>query len=86
MQVDLRSTQLRVLTLSFEPSLGSFDTRTLDAFLADKELLDVREHFFVVRDLPYLLCLLTYRVTTARPDQATSKPIRERQPLRVSIS
>lgn len=79
MQRDLRSTQLRVLTLAFEPTLGGFDTRPLDSFLADKELLDVREHFFVVRDLPYLACLLTFRgsATEAEPQTTTTRRGRE---------
>lgn len=81
MQSDSRSTQLRLLTLQFEPSLGGFDTRPLDSFVADKELLDVREHFFVVRDLPYLACLVTFRPAARPPEPPSSKPARGRDTL-----
>jgi superfamily II DNA helicase RecQ len=54
--------RVKLLTLAFQPSLGAIDARALDDFLADKELLDLREHFFVVQGLPHLLCVLTYRL------------------------
>lgn len=83
MDSDVRGTQIRLLTLQFAPALGGFDTRPLDAFVADKDLLDVREHFFVVRELPYLACLITFRAAAARP-AATSADARgtEHQPRR----
>ncbi|MFO1051286.1 MAG: HRDC domain-containing protein [Planctomycetota bacterium] len=77
MDSDSRCTQLRLLTLQFAPSLGGFDTRALDTFLADKELLDLREHFFVVRELPYLACLITYRTVAARGAATEAPPARK---------
>ena len=54
--------RIKLLTLAYEPSFAAIDARPLDAFLADKELLDVREHFFVVQQQPHLLCVIRYRV------------------------
>ncbi len=53
--------RVKIITLSFSPSLGGFDDRPLAEFVRDKEILAVREHFFVVHDLPHVACLLTYQ-------------------------
>lgn len=52
---------IRVVTLQFSPALGAFDARPLDALVADKEVLGVREHFFAVDGMPFLACLMTLR-------------------------
>lgn len=53
--------RVHLVTMRYSPSLGGFDDRPLVEFMRDKELLDVREHFFAVHDLPHLACLLTYQ-------------------------
>ena len=39
----------RVITLRFDPVLSSFDDGPLRDFLKDKEVLSIRDHFFVTR-------------------------------------
>ena len=56
---------VKLITLRYIASLGGFDERPLEAFLADKALLAVREHFFVIHDQPHLACLITYQVREA---------------------
>jgi len=51
--------RVKLLTLSYAPSLQGFDDRPLAEFVRDKEVLAVREHFFTVHDLPHLACLIT---------------------------
>jgi ATP-dependent DNA helicase RecQ len=53
--------RVKVLTLCYAPSLQGFDDRPLAEFVRDKEVLQVREHFFSVHDLPHLACLVTYQ-------------------------
>lgn len=53
--------RVKLLTLQFAPGLGGFDDRPLVEFLADKQVLAVREHFFVVHEQPHLACLVTYQ-------------------------
>lgn len=53
--------RVKLVTLRFAPSLGGFDDRPLADFIRDKEVLAVREHFFVVHDLPHVACLVTYQ-------------------------
>jgi superfamily II DNA helicase RecQ len=53
--------RVKVVTLCYAPSLQGFDDRPLSEFVRDKEVLQVREHFFCVHDLPHLACLVTYQ-------------------------
>lgn len=56
---------MRVITLRFDPVLSGFDDTPLRDFLKDKDVLTVRDHFFVKHDTPYLAVLVTY--TLPRP-------------------
>jgi ATP-dependent DNA helicase RecQ len=73
--------RVQLLTLPFHPSLGAIDSRPLDAFVADKELLAVRDHFFIANGTPHLLCVVIYRLprgSEALPAGARGRPPRER--------
>ena len=48
--------QIKLLTLAFAPALGTIDVRPLESFLADKELLQIREHLFSVQELRRAPC------------------------------
>jgi superfamily II DNA helicase RecQ len=56
---------LRVFTLRFSPATERFDDSSVVGFLADKEVLSIRDHFFVTNDVPYLTLVVCYR--PARP-------------------
>lgn len=66
--------RVKLITLSFSPSLGRFDDQALDAFTASREILSVREHFFEAEGLPHLVCLVHYR------DAAHAAPAVEPRP------
>lgn len=53
--------RVHILTLAYQPQLGAIDGRPLDALVADKHLLDLREHFFTVLVQPHLCWVLTWR-------------------------
>ncbi|MGE3538494.1 MAG: HRDC domain-containing protein [Candidatus Tectimicrobiota bacterium] len=57
----------RVITLRFDPALGSFDDSPLRDFLKEKEVLSLREYFFVKHDIPYMAVLVTYDLPPAAP-------------------
>ena len=59
--------KVRILTLGFDPELGRFDDQSVREFLADKELVKLREHFFVHRGRPHLTLVLTYRAGNGSP-------------------
>lgn len=61
----------RILTLRFSPTLGGFDDTTLQDLLRDKELLELREHFFSFQDVAHLLCVVLYQQAVASPAAPT---------------
>lgn len=81
--------RVHVLTLGYDQHLGAIDSGPLAAFLADKELLAFREHFFTVHGQPHLCCVVTWRPTTRNaphdpPPAATTEaaPPAPQQPRR----
>jgi superfamily II DNA helicase RecQ len=53
--------KLKVFTLRFSDSTGGFNDEALQEFIADKEVIEFTEHFFVHERTPYLMVLLAYR-------------------------
>ncbi len=45
---------LRIFPLKFQSTLGAFDDAELQAFIKDKEVLSIRDHFFTKDEMPYL--------------------------------
>ncbi|MFT4543238.1 MAG: hypothetical protein ACI835_005707 [Planctomycetota bacterium] len=63
--------RVRLLTLRFDSALDCFDDRPLDALLAGRELLSLREHFFTSGGVPHLLCVVEYREAITKPSVAS---------------
>jgi ATP-dependent DNA helicase RecQ len=62
----------QVVTLHFDSALGVFDDSPLQAFIKDKELHSIHDHFFIKDQEPYLTLVVTY--TLHRPaDVASAK-------------
>ena len=55
---------VRVFTLRFSPATERFDDSSVVGFLADKEVLSIRDHFFVIGDVPYLTLVVCYRAAS----------------------
>ena len=64
---------VKVLTLRYAPELGALGDTPLRAFLSDKRALSIRDHFFVVQDVPHLACLVTYRSLVDQDAAETSR-------------
>lgn len=60
--------RVKLFTLRFSATLGGFDETPLREFTRDKELLSVRDHFFVAEGVPHLSCLLTYQDPVVPPE------------------
>ncbi len=76
--------QVHIFTLRFNPATESFDHSAVVGFLADKEVLSIRDHFFMKEEVPYLTLVVCYRVAvlpapadTARPEQKRDESWRE---------
>ncbi len=69
--------RVKLVTLSYAPSLQGFDDRPLAEFVRDKEVLAIREHFFTVHDRPHLACLITYQENAHQSQQGPEERPRE---------
>ena len=50
--------QVRIFTLRFNPVTESFDDSVVASFLAEKDVLSIRDYFFVKDDTPYLTLVI----------------------------
>ena len=64
----------RVLTLRFNGLLDGFDDAPLRDFIKDKEVIAVRDHFFLHHDQPYLAVLVNYTLKPVATEAAAAKP------------
>lgn len=53
---------VRVMTLRFEPVFEAINDAPLRDFVEDKDVLAVRDHFFLRNAVPYLAAVATYRL------------------------
>ncbi len=51
---------IKVFSLTFDSILGGFNDAGLRDFLKDKEVLSIRDHFFIKNDVPYLAMVVKY--------------------------
>ncbi len=51
---------VRIFTLKFHTATERFDDEELQKFIKDKDVLSVREHFFLKHNTPYLILVVTY--------------------------
>lgn len=71
--------KLKVFTLKFSDSEDGFDDSDIQDFQADREIIEVTEHFFVHERTPYLTVLLSYR-DTAADEKRKPVPVRRSDP------
>ena len=62
---------LRIFALKFNSALSAFDDTDFQAFIKDKEVLSVKDHFFVKDETPYLALVVAYRAGNL-PETVTS--------------
>ncbi|MFH1998515.1 MAG: HRDC domain-containing protein [Planctomycetota bacterium] len=49
------------LTLRFNPDQGEIDDQRFQEFVKDKDVISVKEHFFLYRELPHLTLCVSWR-------------------------
>jgi len=57
----LGALKLKLFTFKFSEGEGGFDDKPMQEFIADKEVIEFTEHFFVHEKTPYLTVILSYR-------------------------
>jgi|GEM_PF-6486841 len=51
---------IKIITLSFCSAHGGFNDAELRDFIKDNEIISVRDHFFIRRDVAYLTLIIKY--------------------------
>ncbi len=74
-----------LVTLRFTPQAAGFDDAPLRAALGSDRIVSLREHLFVVQDLPHLLCVVTCTETAAQ-DRGVSEPVRSVRPRESGVT
>ncbi len=69
--------QTRVITLRFNSLLDGFDDAPLRELIKDKEVISVRDHFFVRNEQPYLAILVNYTLKPLVTDAVAPKSVQE---------
>ncbi len=70
----------RVFTVRFSPKQERFDDEEITAFLVDKDLVEVRDHFFVRDGTPYLALVVLYNGLSSGEEGDSADGKRERKP------
>lgn len=68
----------RVFTLRFNGLLDAFDDAPLRDFIKDKEVIAVRDHFFLRQDQPYLVVIVNYTLKPIPTEAATARPANQK--------
>jgi len=59
--------KLKIFTLPFKHAHNGFDDTAIQEFIADKEVMEATDHFFIHEKLPYLKIFISYR--DIQPDE-----------------
>ena len=74
--------RVKLVTFRYSATLGGFDDTALVDFTRDKEVITLREHFYLVNDTPHLTCVVTYQDAIVPRSKPRVKSRRERRRLR----
>ncbi len=64
----------RVITLRFNGLLDAFDDGPLREFIQDKEVVSIRDHFFIRHEQPYLVLVVNYSLKPAVTEAVAAQP------------
>lgn len=78
--------EFKTVTLRYAPTLGIIDDAPLVALAREHELLALRDHFFVVHDVPHLLCLVSLQRKPTPVTTAATAPVASPAPPSPSAS
>lgn len=52
--------QIKIFSLKFDPLYGGFNDETIQIFAKDKEIVSIKDYFFVKNEVPYLTLIVQY--------------------------
>jgi len=69
---------IKVFTLKFDKTIENFNDEAVRTFMADKDIIEVRDHFFFRHNEPFWTVMLLYAPDTVQPvhraKEASAKP------------
>lgn len=71
---------VKVLSLSFDSAYGGFNDALVTSFLKDKEVISIRDYFFIRNEIPYLALIIKYfpyREEVARASPVEGQPVKK---------
>lgn len=71
--------QLRIFTLRFNPATERFDDSAVVAFLADKDVISIRDHFFLKDNIPFITLVVNYRPVPLPAPAGADRPAEAQQ-------
>ncbi len=63
----------KIITLKFNSAIDSFDDMPVRDFIKDKEILSLKDHFFIKDEIPYLVIIIIYRMKSLDSPVETRK-------------
>ena len=66
--------QLRIFTLRFNPVTERFDDSAVVGFLADKDVISIKDHFFLKDNIPFITLVVNYRPVPLPATAAADRP------------
>jgi len=63
----------KIITLRFNSAIESFDDTAVSDFIKDKDILSIKDHFFIKDEIPYLVIIIIYRMKSINSPGETRK-------------
>ncbi len=63
----------KIITLKFNSAIESFDDTAVSDFIKDKDILSIKDHFFIKDEIPYLVIIIIYRMKSINSPGETRK-------------
>lgn len=67
----------KIFTLRFNELTDSFDDTPLQEFIKNKEILSLRDHFFMRHEVPYLAVIVSYNLQSVEQPKTNDKKERD---------
>ena len=77
---------IKIFSLSFCSANGGFDDTDVCAFLKDKEVVSISDHFFVRNEVPHLTLIIKYLSTSVGSGQVKLQSNNKREAWKETLT
>ena len=71
--------QIKIFTLRYSDDLNGFDDTPMRTFMNDKEIISIKEEFFIQNNVPHWAVMLFYKPGIPGPDHEKDKASQQEQ-------